>query len=57
MGGTMDEHKGRVERAAGELLDDDDLKKRGQVDKLRGKLKDKVDDVADKAHDLIDRHR
>lgn len=57
MGGTMDEHKGRAERAAGELLDDDDMKKRGQIDKLRGKIKDKVDDVADKARDAMDRDR
>lgn len=55
MTGAMDESKGRAERAAGELLDDDDLKKRGTVDKATGKVKDKVDDAGDWVREKLDR--
>lgn len=52
---NMDELKGRVERAAGELTDDDDLKREGTIDKGEGKAKDAVDTVADKAKDVVGR--
>jgi uncharacterized protein YjbJ (UPF0337 family) len=48
MGGELDEAKGRVKEAAGDLTDDDDLKREGKVDKGTGKVKDAVDSVADK---------
>jgi uncharacterized protein YjbJ (UPF0337 family) len=45
---NTDDLKGRVKEAAGDLTDDDDLKREGQVDQGKGKVKDFVDDVADK---------
>ena len=46
--GAMDKAKGRVKEAAGDLTDDDDLKRDGQIDQGKGKVKEFVDDVADK---------
>ncbi len=51
--GTMDEAKGRVKEAGGDLTDDSDMKNEGKVDKATGTVKDKVDDTADKAKDAI----
>ena len=45
---NTDDLKGRVKEAAGDLTDDDDLKREGQVDQGKGKVKDFVDDVGDK---------
>ena len=45
---NADDLKGRVKEAAGDLTDDDDLKREGKVDQATGKDKDVVDDVADK---------
>ena len=45
---NTDELKGRVKEAAGDLTDDDDLKREGKVDQGKGKVKEVVDDVADK---------
>ncbi|HEX3394653.1 MAG TPA: CsbD family protein [Acidimicrobiales bacterium] len=44
----MDETKGRIKEAAGDLSDDDDLKREGKVDKATGSVKDAVDKVSDK---------
>ena len=45
---NADDLKGRVKEAAGDLTDNDDLKREGKVDQATGKVKDVVDDVADK---------
>ena len=50
----MDQMKGRVKQAAGDLTDDDELRREGKRDEAAGKLKDKVDDVKDKVDDAID---
>jgi uncharacterized protein YjbJ (UPF0337 family) len=50
----MDQMKGRVKQAAGDLTDDKDLKREGKGDEAAGKVKDKVDDVKDKVDDAID---
>jgi uncharacterized protein YjbJ (UPF0337 family) len=55
MSGEMDQMKGRVKQAAGDLADDPDLKREGERDEAAGKLKDKVDDVKDKVDDAIDK--
>jgi uncharacterized protein YjbJ (UPF0337 family) len=49
--GEFDEAKGRAKEAAGDLTDDDKLKREGKVDKTVGKVKQKVDEVADKVKD------
>lgn len=53
--GKIDETKGRVKEAAGDLTDDDSLKSEGKVDKTTGSVKDKVDDAADKVKDAVRR--
>lgn len=53
MGDNIDEAKGRVKEAAGDLSDDQDLKKEGRVDKAVSDVKEKVDDIADKVKDRI----
>jgi len=50
----MDQMKGRVKQAAGDLTDDRDLKNEGKTDEAAGKLKDKVGDAKDKVVDAID---
>jgi uncharacterized protein YjbJ (UPF0337 family) len=53
--GTMDDAKGRVKEAAGDLSGDDSLKNEGKVDRASGAVKDKVGDAADKVKDAINR--
>jgi uncharacterized protein YjbJ (UPF0337 family) len=48
-----DDLKGRVKEAAGDLTGDKDLQREGQVDQAAGKVKDKVDDVSDRAKDAV----
>ena len=55
MSGEMDQAKGRVKQAAGDLTDDDRLKREGKVDEMAGKVKDKADDLKDKVEDIVDR--
>jgi uncharacterized protein YjbJ (UPF0337 family) len=45
----IDETKGRVKSAAGELTGDERLKTEGKIDKASGKIKKVVNRVADKA--------
>jgi uncharacterized protein YjbJ (UPF0337 family) len=51
--GSMDEAKGRVKEAAGDLTGDDELKSEGKVDRASGKVKDAVGGLADKAKHLL----
>jgi uncharacterized protein YjbJ (UPF0337 family) len=51
--GTLDDAKGRVKEAAGDLTDDDSLQREGKVDQAAGTVKDAVGDVADKAKDVV----
>jgi uncharacterized protein YjbJ (UPF0337 family) len=51
--GTLDDAKGRVKEAAGDLTDDQSLKNEGKVDKATGALKDKIGDAADKVKDVV----
>ena len=50
---STDDAKGRIKEAAGDLTDNDDLKREGKVDRAAGAAKDKLDDVADKVKDAI----
>ncbi|HET6898459.1 MAG TPA: CsbD family protein [Vicinamibacteria bacterium] len=49
--GTGDKVKGRMEKAAGDLLDDDRLRNRGAVDETAGKIKDGVERGVDAVKD------
>ena len=55
--GAMDDLKGRVKGAAGELTGDDDLKREGKVDKAKGWVKDKADDLGEAAKDITSDRR
>lgn len=45
---NTDDLKGRVKEAAGDLSDDKDLKREGQLDQAEGKVKETVDNLRDK---------
>lgn len=45
MSGEIDQAKGRIKKAVGELTDDDRLKTEGTIDKVAGKVKSGVDKV------------
>jgi uncharacterized protein YjbJ (UPF0337 family) len=49
----FDEAKGRAKEAAGDVSDNDDLKREGKVDQASSSIKDKVGDVADKVKDTF----
>ena len=51
--GTGDKAKGRIEKAAGDLLDDDRLRNRGKVDEAAGKVKDGVERGVDAVKDAV----
>jgi uncharacterized protein YjbJ (UPF0337 family) len=51
--GSSDKVKGRMEKAAGELLDDDRLRDRGRVDEASGKVKDTVEKGVNKVRDTL----
>jgi uncharacterized protein YjbJ (UPF0337 family) len=51
---NTDDIKGRVKEAAGDLTDNDDLKREGKLDQASGKVKEFVDDAKDKVEDAVD---
>jgi uncharacterized protein YjbJ (UPF0337 family) len=55
--GKIDELKGRVRSATGELTDDPALKQKGAVDKMTGKIKEGVEKAKEKVENFIDRHK
>jgi uncharacterized protein YjbJ (UPF0337 family) len=55
MAENIDEAKGRAKEAAGDLTDDDKLKREGKVDRAVSSVKEKADDVADKLKEKIGR--
>lgn len=52
---NLDDIKGRAKRAYGEATDNQNAKDQGTVDKVSGKIKSGIDNVRDKAHDIVDR--
>lgn len=51
---NTDELKGRVKEAAGDLTDNDRLKREGKTDRFAGKAKEYVDKGKDFAEDKVD---
>jgi uncharacterized protein YjbJ (UPF0337 family) len=49
----IDEAKGRIKEAAGDLADDEGLKKEGKVDRAAGSVKKTIDDAADKVKEAV----
>lgn len=50
---NVDEAKGRVKEAAGDLTQDKDLKREGKIDRATGDVKDKVGEASDKVKDAV----
>jgi len=57
MGTNMDEAKGRMKEAAGDLTDDDEMKREGKADRMGATVKEKAGEVVDKAKDMMDKDR
>jgi uncharacterized protein YjbJ (UPF0337 family) len=55
MDNDLDQAKGRIKQAAGDLTDNKDLKREGKIDETAGKAKEFVEDTKDKAEDLVDK--
>jgi uncharacterized protein YjbJ (UPF0337 family) len=55
MDNDLDQAKGRIKQAAGDLTDDKDLKREGKADEAGGKVKEFLSDAKDKADDLVDK--
>jgi len=51
---NSDQAKGKLKEAAGILTDDDKLKNEGEADQMAGDAKNVVQEVADKAGEVID---
>ena len=54
MGDKFDEMKGRAKEAAGDLADDDELKREGKTDRAGAAVKRTADDAKDKVDDAVD---
>lgn len=52
--GTVDKAKGRIKQAAGDLTDDERLRREGEADESAGKVKDALGKAKDKAEDFVD---
>jgi len=51
--GSSDEAKGRIKQAAGDLTDDERLKREGEIDETSGKAKSKANELVDKVADAM----
>ena len=54
MSGTADQAKGRIKQAAGDLTDNDELRREGKADEAAGKVKEFLGDAKDKVDDAVD---
>jgi uncharacterized protein YjbJ (UPF0337 family) len=55
MEGKKDDLKGRVKEAAGDLTDDERLKREGKTDRTAGSVKEKLEKAKDKGEEFIDK--
>ena len=55
VGEKSDQAKGRVKEAAGALTGDKDLESEGKADRAAGEIKEKVGIVKDKLEDVVDK--
>jgi uncharacterized protein YjbJ (UPF0337 family) len=53
--GKIDQAKGRVKQAVGDLTDNDDLKAEGQVDEAGGKVEEAVGQLQQDAAEAIEK--
>lgn len=52
--GKTDEAKGKAKKVAGELVDDEELKREGEGDKLKGKAKQNIDKASKNIKEALD---
>jgi len=50
----LEQAKGKVKQAAGDVTDNDELRREGKTDEAAGKAKETIDKVEDKAKDVVD---
>jgi uncharacterized protein YjbJ (UPF0337 family) len=55
MESKKDDLKGRVKEAAGDLTDDDDLKREGKTDRAAGSVKEKIEKAKEKGEEFVDK--
>jgi uncharacterized protein YjbJ (UPF0337 family) len=55
MESKKDDVKGRVKEAAGDLTDDDDLKREGKADRAGASVKDKIEKAKEKGEEFVDK--
>ena len=53
--GKVDEGKGRVKQAAGDLTGDDDLNREGKVDEAAGKTRQTLSDAGEKVGEGVEK--
>jgi uncharacterized protein YjbJ (UPF0337 family) len=53
--GKKDDLRGRVKEAAGDLTDDDELKREGKADRATGTVKEKLEKAKEKGEEVIDK--
>lgn len=54
MDANVEQAKGKVEQAIGDLTGDDELKRQGKADETAGKVKGAMKDVEEKAEGIVD---
>lgn len=54
MSGRIDDARGRMKQAAGDLTGNGRLAREGKVDRAQGSLKERVDDAGDWVEDKVD---
>lgn len=54
MGSTFDDAKGRAKEAAGDVTDNDKLKREGKTDQAGAKVKEFAEDAKEKVEDAVD---
>lgn len=55
MSGSADKTKGRIKQAAGDLTDNDEMRREGKIDEAAGKVKDAAKDAVDAVKDKLHR--
>ena len=50
----IEDAKGRLKEAAGDITGDESLKREGKLDQASAAVKKTIDDVADKVKDVVD---
>jgi uncharacterized protein YjbJ (UPF0337 family) len=54
VGSNFDEAKGRAKEAAGDVTDNDELKREGKKDRAGAKVKETAEDAKEKVEDAVD---